>query len=148
VHIEVIVRGICMLRPGVPGLSENITVRSILGRYLEHSRIYHFANAGGPDRPAWYIGSADLMTRNLDRRVEVLTPVLLDRHRAWLEQALGYLNDDDTPHFTLAADGSWSRRGRVDFVDDAQERMYRWAKDQQERRINERVDRSDSGSVV
>ena len=148
VHIEVIVRGICMLRPGVPGLSENITVRSILGRYLEHSRIYHFANAGGPDRPAWYIGSADLMTRNLDRRVEVLTPVLLDRHRAWLEQALGYLNDDDTPHFTLAADGSWGRRGRVDFVDDAQERMYRWAKDQQERRINERVDRSDSGSVV
>lgn len=148
VHIEVIVRGICMLRPGVPGLSENITVRSILGRYLEHSRIYHFANAGGPARPAWYIGSADLMTRNLDRRVEVLTPVLLDRHRAWLEQALGYLNDDDTPHFTLAADGSWSRRGRVDFVDDAQERMYRWAKDQQERRINERVDRSDSGSVV
>ena len=148
VHIEVIVRGICMLRPGVPGLSENITVRSILGRYLEHSRIYHFANAGGPARPAWYIGSADLMTRNLDRRVEVLTPVLLDRHRAWLEQALGYLNDDDTPHFTLAADGSWGRRGRVDFVDDAQERMYRWAKDQQERRINERVDRSDSGSVV
>ena len=148
VHIEVIVRGICMLRPGVPELSENITVRSILGRYLEHSRIYHFANAGGPGRPAWYIGSADLMTRNLDRRVEVLTPVLLDRHRAWLEQALGYLNDDDTPHFTLAADGSWSRRGRVDFVDDAQERMYRWAKDQQERRINERVDRSDSGSVV
>ncbi|MFM7093605.1 MAG: polyphosphate kinase 1 [Actinomycetota bacterium] len=148
VRIEIIVRGICMLRPGVPGLSENITVRSILGRYLEHSRIYHFANAGGPDRPAWYIGSADLMTRNLDRRVEVLTPVLLDRHRAWLEQALGYLNDDDTPHFTLEADGSWSRRGRVDFVDDAQERMYRWAKDQQERRTNERVDPSGSGSVV
>ena len=138
-RVEITVRGICMLRPGVPGLSENITVRSILGRYLEHSRVYHFANAGGPGRPAWYIGSADLMTRNLDRRVEVLTPVLLDRHRAWLDQALGYLNDDDTPHFTLAADGSWSRRGRVDFVDDAQGRMYRWAKDQQERRGNERV---------
>lgn len=139
VRIDIVVRGICMLRPGVPGLSENITVRSILGRYLEHSRIYHFANAGGPERPAWYIGSADLMTRNLDRRVEVLTPVLLDRHRAWLEQALGYLNDDDTPHFTLESDGSWSRRGRVDFIDDAQGRMYRWAKDQQERRVNERV---------
>ncbi len=138
-RVEITVRGICMLRPGVPGLSENITVRSILGRYLEHSRVYHFANAGGPGRPAWYIGSADLMTRNLDRRVEVLTPVLLDRHRAWLDQALGYLNDDETPHFTLAADGSWSRRGRVDFVDDAQGRMYRWAKDQQERRGNERV---------
>jgi polyphosphate kinase len=148
VRVEVIVRGICMLRPGVAGLSENVTVRSILGRYLEHSRIYHFANAGGPGSPAWYIGSADLMTRNLDRRVEVLTPVLLDRHRAWLEQALGYLNGDDTPYFTLAADGSWSRRGRVDFEDDAQERMYRWAKDQQERRTSERVGRSDAGRVV
>ena len=139
VRIEITVRGICMLRPGVPGLSENITVRSSLGRYLEHSRVYHFANAGGPGRPAWYIGSADLMTRNLDRRVEVLTPVLLDRHRAWLERALGYLNDDDAPHFRLADDGSWSRHGRPDFVDDAQERMYRWAKEQQERRVNERT---------
>lgn len=146
--VEIIVRGICMLRPGVPGMSDNVTVRSILGRYLEHSRIYYFANAGGPDRPAWYIGSADLMTRNLDRRVEVLTPVLLDRHRGWLEQAIGYLNADDIPHFTLTADGEWHRRGRADFADDAQERMYRWAKDQQERRTNERVERTDSGSVV
>jgi len=137
VRIDITVRGICMLRPGVDGMSENITVRSILGRYLEHSRIYHFANAHGPGRPAWYIGSADLMTRNLDRRVEVLTPVLLDRHRAWLDRALGYLTDAETPHFILMPDGSWSRRGRADFSDDAQGRMYLWAKDQQERRGKE-----------
>jgi polyphosphate kinase len=138
-RVEIVVRGICMLRPGVEGLSENISVRSILGRYLEHSRIYHFGNAHGPDRPAWYIGSADLMTRNLDRRVEVLMPVLLDRHRAWLDQALGYLTDPNTPHFELGPDGTWRRGGRADFSDDAQGRMYRWAKDQQERRGNERV---------
>ncbi len=134
VKVEIIVRGICMLRPGVPGLSENIEVRSILGRYLEHSRIYCFGNAGGPGRPAWYIGSADLMTRNLDRRVEVLTPVLLERHRSWLEQALGYLADDGTPHFRLRQDGSWTREGDRDFGDDAQARMFHWAREQQVRR--------------
>lgn len=139
VRIEVTVRGICILRPGVVGMSENITVRSILGRFLEHSRIYYFANAQGPDRPAWYIGSADLMTRNLDRRVEVLTPVLHDRHRAWLEQVLGYLTDNNTPHFDLMPDGTWIRGGHEDFAVDAQGRMYRWAKDQQERRGNERA---------
>lgn len=138
-RVDITVRGICMLRPWVVGMSENITVRSILGRYLEHSRIYHFGNARGPDRPAWYMGSADLMTRNLDRRVEVLTPVLHERHRAWLDQALGYLTDPETPHFVLDSAGAWHRRGRSDFADDAQGRMYRWAKDQQERRGNERV---------
>ncbi|HEU5235738.1 MAG TPA: hypothetical protein VFU37_01275, partial [Pyrinomonadaceae bacterium] len=73
VMIDLIVRGACMLRPGVPGLSQTINVRSIVGRFLEHSRIFYFANGGDEEV---YIGSADWMTRNLNRRVEVVAPVL------------------------------------------------------------------------
>jgi polyphosphate kinase len=109
VQIELILRGICGLRPGVPGLSDNIRVRSLVGRYLEHSRIFHFANGGGPGVARYYIGSADLMPRNLDRRVEVLVqvdePVLQRR----LEEILEVNLADDTLAWNLDADGVYRR---------------------------------------
>ncbi|MBC7788948.1 MAG: polyphosphate kinase 1 [Anaerolineae bacterium] len=100
VEIDLIVRGICTLRPGVPGLSERIRVRSILGRFLEHSRIYHFANGGAPE---YLLGSADLRPRNLRHRVELLVPVPDPDCRAELERLLDlYMNDTGawylTPH--------------------------------------------------
>ena len=108
VAVDLIVRGICCLRPGVADLSENITVRSIVGRYLEHSRLYRFANGSGPDRPAFYLGSADLMTRNLDRRVEALVrvddPALQERLDDILE--IGFA--DDVLAWELA-DDRWGR---------------------------------------
>ena len=109
VRVECIVRGICALRPGVPGMSENVTVRSILGRYLEHSRVFDFA-AG---EELW-IGSADMMHRNLDRRVEVLVRVrdaaAAGEVRAMLDSAM----DPGTSAWTLLSDGSW----RHDILDE------------------------------
>jgi len=107
VRIDLIVRGICCLRPGVPGMSENIRVRSIVGRYLEHSRIYHFANGAGRGRPIYLIGSADLMPRNLNARVEALVPIeaahLQERLREVLDVGLG----DDTLAWELDGAGTW-----------------------------------------
>ncbi|MFC4000598.1 RNA degradosome polyphosphate kinase [Prauserella oleivorans] len=102
VPVEVVVRGICALKPGVPGLSENITVRSILGRFLEHSRIFHFRAAD-----AYWIGSADMMHRNLDRRIEALVQVKDPKLTAQLDDVLSSALDPLTRCWVLSATGEW-----------------------------------------
>jgi polyphosphate kinase len=106
VRVELLVRTFCTIRAGVPGLSENIRVRSILGRFLEHSRVYHF---GGDGQPEYWVGSADLMHRNLDRRVEVLCRVTDRQARAHLADFLDTAFDDDTAAWDLQPDGEWLR---------------------------------------
>ncbi|WP_433231640.1 RNA degradosome polyphosphate kinase [Micromonospora sp. CA-248260] len=107
VHVDLLIRGMCTLRPGVPGLSENIRVRSILGRFLEHSRIFRFGNNGDAE---FWMGSADLMHRNLDRRVEALVQVSDPVARAELDQVMTIAMSPDVDAFELAADGNWTRR--------------------------------------
>ncbi|MEU8267064.1 RNA degradosome polyphosphate kinase [Sphaerisporangium sp. NPDC049002] len=106
VPVDLVVRGVCTLRPGIPGLSENIRVRSILGRFLEHSRIYEF---GGGRRPEIWIGSADLMRRNIERRVESLVKVSSAQHRAYLSELLDLSMADTTSSWWLNGDGTWVR---------------------------------------
>ena len=112
VQIDLIVRGICMLRPGVPQVSENIRVRSIVGRFLEHSRIFYFQNNG---KEEVFIGSADLMYRNLSRRVEVLTPIKDATLRAVLKDTvLGFYLKDNVNARELRADGTYTRLKHVE----------------------------------
>jgi polyphosphate kinase len=133
VNVELVIRGICCLRAGVPGMSDNIRVRSVLGRYLEHSRIYRFAHGGDDDQPIHLIGSADLMPRNLDRRVEVLVPVVHPKHTEWLDAALDFLLADDAVRWELQPDDSWRRCGPLEsFEPNAQERMYRFTSERQQ----------------
>ncbi|HSO65686.1 MAG TPA: RNA degradosome polyphosphate kinase [Ornithinibacter sp.] len=106
VRVQLWVRGICALRPGVEGLSETIEVRSVLGRFLEHSRIFLF---GGGGDPQVYIGSADMMHRNLDRRVEALLRLADPRHIADLEALMERGRSDDYQHWKLGGDGRWIR---------------------------------------
>ena len=126
VKIDLVVRGICCVRAGVPGMSENITVRSVLGRYLEHSRIYRFAHGYEGSDPLHLIGSADLMIRNLAGRVETLVRLTHPKHRAWLDTALGFLLDDANVHYRLGADNSWTQVGDHHTPNDAQRQLFEW----------------------
>jgi polyphosphate kinase len=107
VRIDLVIRGMCSLRPGVPGLSDNIRVRSIVGRFLEHSRVFRF---GAGDEAEYWIGSADLMHRNLDRRVEALVRVTLPSAQDELRNVLELAMSDESEGWDLAGDGTWHRR--------------------------------------
>jgi polyphosphate kinase len=118
VEIDLIIRGICTLRPGVPGLSENIRVRSVVGRLLEHSRVYYFESGGDPEV---FMGSSDWMPRNLDRRVEVLAPIRDRRISRFLaEQYLPTYLKDNAKARLLQPDGTYIRAPKDGEVLDAQ----------------------------
>ena len=106
VKVEIVVRGICALKPGIAGLSENITVRAILGRFLEHSRVYHFHNAG---KDEYWIGSADLMNRNLDRRIETLISIQAQSHKEQINQLLSLYLSPEVKRWQMDSEGLWRR---------------------------------------
>jgi polyphosphate kinase len=110
VQVNLVVRGICRLRPAIPGLSENVRVVSVVGRFLEHSRIYAFANGGDPE---YFIGSADIMKRNLDERIEVVVPVRQDDHKRHLQHVLDTLLYDQRQGWQLR-DSAWHRDEAVE----------------------------------
>ncbi len=110
VDIDLIVRGQCSLRPGVPGLSDRIRVRSIVGRFLEHSRIFTFFNGNGLGERVTYIGSADLMSRNLNRRVEVMVRIDDRESQHRVDEIIDVGLDDDRLAWTLDGSGVWTKR--------------------------------------
>jgi polyphosphate kinase len=110
VRIDLIIRAACSLQPGIEGLSETIRVRSIIGELLEHSRIWGFANGGDRD---WYIGSADLMDRNLDRRVEAMVPVEDSEARARISEIIDIMLEDDRRSWQLGPNASWKRTEEI-----------------------------------
>jgi polyphosphate kinase len=110
VHIDLIIRGVCALRPGVPGVSENITVRSIVGRFLEHSRVSYFENGGEPEM---YCTSADWMERNFFRRVEVAFPIQREAHRQRILRDLDFCLSDTCQSWRLLPDGKYERIQRA-----------------------------------
>ena len=125
-QVDLIVRGICALRPGVKGLSENIRVRSVVGRFLEHSRIYHFDCGASM---CWLMGSADLMPRNLDNRLELVVPIENERLRSRLSSVLDTLLADNANAWELDAEGNWrrARRGKGERSRPAHEALMRVA---------------------
>ena len=110
VRVDIIARGACSLLPGVKGVSEGIGVRSVVGEFLEHSRIWGFTNGGDTD---WYIGSADLMDRNLDRRVEAMVPVEDPDARSRLAEIIEVMLEDDRRSWQLGSDGVWHRTEEI-----------------------------------
>jgi polyphosphate kinase len=123
VPVDIWVRGICSLKPGVPGMSENIRVRSILGRYLEHSRIFCFHTLG---EPQVFIGSADMMHRNLDRRVEALVRLVDPRHLGEVDALFTRAMDERTSSWWLDENGEWTRHNQDadgNPLDDMQNRL-------------------------
>jgi polyphosphate kinase len=109
VKVDLIIRGVCALRPGVPGVSENITVRSIVGRFLEHSRVFYFENGGEPDL---FCASADWMERNFFRRVEVAFPIRREHHADRILRDLDICLQDNTQAWKLKPDGCYERISR------------------------------------
>jgi polyphosphate kinase len=125
VKIELLIRGICAVQPGIKGVSDNITVKSILGRFLEHSRIYHFIN-GGDDE--YWIGSADLMGRNLDRRVESLVLIQRKEHHVRLQSILDLGLSDETSSWTLK-ETTWSRPSKKSLTNAHAELIEHYSKE-------------------
>jgi polyphosphate kinase len=119
VTVDLLVRGICCLRPGLPGVSDRIRVVSVIGRFLEHSRAWYFANAGTPEV---YLSSADWMQRNLDRRIETAVPLESPAHRESVQEVLETMWRDNRQAWELGADGTWTQR-RPDGPDIATHRV-------------------------
>jgi polyphosphate kinase len=146
VRIQLIIRGVCCLRPGIKGLSDNITVTSIIGRFLEHSRIFLFRNDGDE---SFYIGSADWMTRNLDRRVEAIVPIHSPELRAQLSETLTIMLEDNRQAWDLDEEGGWRQRNPLPneeeratqsvLMDTANQRDRTWAKNLSEENLQDAV---------
>jgi polyphosphate kinase len=115
VEIDLIIRGICCLKPGIPGISDRIRVVSVVGRYLEHSRAYYFENGGEEEV---YIASADWMPRNLERRIEVAAPILDPGHRRTIRDQLDLMLKDNRQAWDLKPDGTYQQRSPASAQDE------------------------------